>query len=399
MGLLQKIFSKFSPEKKGFSVDEFIFSQFCQSVFGQSFGVSVTPVQILQIVAVFGAVNIRGATLSMFPIKLVEKKGSARLEFDSPNLERIFKISPDGERSTVAWLKAMESTAVLHGESNAFIERNVFGEATRLVKIEPYAAKRRRDRSGKLYYEVYGEKWSADDILHIVDATLDGLSGLAPSKYLSTSLSLARAIDIENGKFFEKGCTAGKIFSTDQFLTPQQRAEIEAQLKKYEGLENAGRSLFIDGGTKLTQTRMSNHDAQTAEMKKSVIREVSTWSGVPSHKLGDAEKANYASQEEANNDFFINTMLGRVLIWEGELKKLFRPEDRLNKSVNFNYRVFLRGKPKDRAEFYWKMWQMGAYTANDILAFEDMAPRADAGGNAYYTPLNMKGSNEPKEQQ
>ena len=40
-----------------------------------------------------------------------------------------------------------------------------------------------------------------------------------------------------------------------------------------------------------------------------------------------------------------------------------------------------------RAAFYKEMWYLGAFSTNDILAFEEMPPVA--GGDVRYRPLNM----------
>jgi len=38
------------------------------------------------------------------------------------------------------------------------------------------------------------------------------------------------------------------------------------------------------------------------------------------------------------------------------------------------------------------MWTLGALSANEIRAKENMNPRTDAGGDEYVKPLNMAGT-------
>jgi phage portal protein BeeE len=46
----------------------------------------------------------------------------------------------------------------------------------------------------------------------------------------------------------------------------------------------------------------------------------------------------------------------------------------------------MRGASKDRAEFYWKLFQMGALNPNEIRALEEY--NAYEGGDTYRVPGN-----------
>jgi hypothetical protein len=47
----------------------------------------------------------------------------------------------------------------------------------------------------------------------------------------------------------------------------------------------------------------------------------------------------------------------------------------------------MRGAAKDRSDFYYKMWQMGAYSPNKVLELEDENPYK--GGDEHYVPVNF----------
>lgn len=388
MGLLEKIglARKTVPQ----TVGEYLFMELVNSVFGSNFGISVSPKSILQIPAVYAACAIRGQTLATFPIKFAEKgdDGKSRPYHDK-NLARLLKVSPDGEANAVAWFQSAETSATLHGHFRACIERDAFGNAVNIVGQDPGKVRALRDRAGVLYFEVQGQRWEAADVINITSVSLNGIDGLAPSKYLSDTLSLARAIDIENANFFKNGCSAGRIFENPNNLKDDQIARFKKQLKEYEGVANAGKNLILAGGLKLAASRMSNKDAQTTEQKNTAIREISAWSGVPAWRLGDGQKSNYASQEESNRDFIESAMLYRVRVWESEFSKLNPREMWGRRFVQFNYSGLLRGSAKDRADFYWKMYQMSAMSDEEIRELEDMPPKSEAKGN-FYNPLNMQ---------
>lgn len=53
----------------------------------------------------------------------------------------------------------------------------------------------------------------------------------------------------------------------------------------------------------------------------------------------------------------------------------------------FNVNGLMRGVAKDRAEFYTRLYGVGALSPNDIQELEDMNPYV--GGDEYHVPLNM----------
>lgn len=53
----------------------------------------------------------------------------------------------------------------------------------------------------------------------------------------------------------------------------------------------------------------------------------------------------------------------------------------------FNVNGLMRGAAKDRAEFYTRLYGVGALSPNDIRELEDMNPYV--GGDEYRVPLNM----------
>ena len=55
--------------------------------------------------------------------------------------------------------------------------------------------------------------------------------------------------------------------------------------------------------------------------------------------------------------------------------------------ARFSVEGLLRADSAARAAFYKEMWYLGAFSTNDILAFEEMPPVA--GGDVRYRPLNM----------
>jgi HK97 family phage portal protein len=110
--------------------------------------------------------------------------------------------------------------------------------------------------------------------------------------------------------------------------------------------------------------------------------------------LGSLENSSTrANIEEQGIQFQRNTILPWVKRWEAELNnKLFTKSDRGNYYVRFNMDALLRGDLSSRYNSYAVARNWGWLSANDIRAFENMAPID--GGDKYLTPLNMIPTNE-----
>ena len=149
--------------------------------------------------------------------------------------------------------------------------------------------------------------------------------------------------------------------------------------------------MLLEQGLKYVAARMTNKDAEFVELKKQAIRDAGAIYGVPSHQLGDGERASYASQEEQNRNFLYSTMLFRARLFENELsnKLLSREERARGLRVEADFRGFMRGSMKDRAEYYAKIFQLGAITPNEVASLENL-PLAGPEGDRRFIQINMQ---------
>jgi HK97 family phage portal protein len=110
--------------------------------------------------------------------------------------------------------------------------------------------------------------------------------------------------------------------------------------------------------------------------------------------IGQADKAaTYSSAEQ----MFLAHVKYTLQPWFRRIEKsvdkfLLTAEDRKRGIyAKFLPNALMRGAAKDRAEYYFRMWQMGAMNPNEIRAYEEQNPYE--GGNTYRVPLNMGDSN------
>lgn len=102
--------------------------------------------------------------------------------------------------------------------------------------------------------------------------------------------------------------------------------------------------------------------------------------------LGETEKATSwgTGIEQQNLGFVTYTLRPWLSRVEQRLSRILRPEPVY---ARFSVEGLLRGDSEQRSKYYRQMWELGAFSTNDILALEERPPVE--GGDARYVPLNF----------
>ena len=361
-------------------------------------GMSVTPLSMLGVAAIYAAIRIRGESLANMPLRITRKVGREKQASPLEHLRSILQDSPDGQITSTAFFQTLESSSCLTGCAYAYIERNIYGEPRRIISIPSYDVsfweRNWNEPTQYLEYNVRGQRVPSSDLLVIpFGQVFPYWQTLRPSDVLNKPIALAQALDYEAYNLFKNGCSTSGVLQTDGKLDETTYARVKEYLSDFStGGKRAGSLMILEQGLKYAAARMTNKDAEFVELKKQAIRDASAVWGVPSFQLGDGEKANYSSQEEQNSYFLYTTMMSRAKLIANELNnKLLTPEDRANGNlIDFDLRGILGGSMKDRAEYYTKLFNMGAISIDTIAEMEDLPLIGGEEGQMRFVQLNMQ---------
>ena len=361
-------------------------------------GMSVTPLSMLGVAAIYAAIRIRGESLANMPLRITRKVGREKQASPLEHLRSILQDSPDGQITSTAFFQTLESSSCLTGCAYAYIERNIYGEPRRIISIPSYDVsfweRNWNEPTQYLEYNVRGQRVPSSDLLVIpFGQVFPYWQTLRPSDVLNKPIALAQALDYEAYNLFKNGCSTSGVLQTDGKLDETTYARVKEYLSDFStGGKRAGSLMILEQGLKYAAARMTNKDAEFVELKKQAIRDASAVWGVPSFQLGDGEKANYSSQEEQNRYFLYTTMMSRAKLIANELNnKLLTPEDRANGNlIDFDLRGILGGSMKDRAEYYTKLFNMGAISIDTIAEMEDLPLIGGEEGQMRFVQLNMQ---------
>jgi HK97 family phage portal protein len=133
---------------------------------------------------------------------------------------------------------------------------------------------------------------------------------------------------------------------------------------------------------------MPNTDAQFIESRGFQTNEICRWYGVPPYMVGDVEKSTSwgTGIEQQGIGFVVYTLRPDWLVpTEQRITKELLQDPKVY--ARYNVEGLLRGDSTARANFYKTMRNIGAYSVNEIRAYEKLPP-VD-GGDTRISPLNM----------
>lgn len=235
---------------------------------------------------------------------------------DHPIKALLARPNPDMSYST--FMQAYVGYFLLSG--NSYVERLVVGSQTR--ELYPLRSDRMKvvpDASGSVreyVYEVDGKKTifpaDEDTIRHVkLFNPLDDWYGMSPIE------AAAYAVDQHNeaGKYMQallqnSARPSGALKMKEGELSDENFHRLKAQIEEqYQGSQNAGRPMLLEGGLDWTEMGMSPTDMGLVEVKNTAARDICLAFGVPPQLLGIPGDNTYSNYQEARLAFWEDTVI------------------------------------------------------------------------------------------
>lgn len=346
--------------------------------------IAVNEKTSLQMAAVWRAVSLIAGTAASLPLKTY-RRGSLE---ESPL--RVLR-DPNPTQTAFEFWETVYVHLLLWGNAYVLKERAVGGQVQNLWPLHPSRVQVGVVRAEKVF-TVDGDldaPFSPDRIMHVPGLGYDGVTGASPIRLAAQGIGLSLAAEKYGAKLFGSGSLMGGILQTEQRLDEPTADRLKQRWReKIAGLDKAHDVAVLDAGAKFQPITMPNNDAQFIESRRFQIAEIARLFGVPPHMLMDTEKSTSwgTGIEQQSIGFVVYTLrsswLSRV---EHRVTKELGPSD-----VYAKYKVegLLRGDSSARANFYNTMRAVGALSANEIRALEEMPPVE--GGDSYLQPMNME---------
>lgn len=368
-------------------------------------GVSVTTKKALQVTTVFDCLRVIAEGVAQVPLKLYKSAGDAGKETAKDHaLYDLLYAKPNDFQTSFEFRENLIFQAGLLGNFYA-LKNIVRGKIMSLIPFEPGTVEQKIDDRGGITYEVTDtsgrqKTYKADQIWHVRGPSWETKIGMKATEYAREAIGLALNIEDSQNKLHANGVQTTGVFSVEGTLSETQYKSLSDWIYKKIGGVNKFKPFLLDRSGKFQPISMSGVDAQTIENRRFQIEEICRGFRVMPIMIGQADKAStYASAEQ----MFLAHVVHTLSPWYTRLEQsidanLLTKEDRMQGYYSkFNANGLMRGAAKDRAEFYWKMYQMRALNSNEIRAYEDENPYE--GGEEYYIAPGsqpMENTNDPQ---
>lgn len=356
-------------------------------------GVSVSETSSLGIPPVWRATTLVAGTCASMPLHAYAKEGDSREPLTSGAVVDILE-KPHPDIPPYEFWEMVYAHRALWGNAYLLKLRDGSGTLKELWPIHPARVKAGRGSIGKpneigqKVYLIDGKEPHTDDtILHLPGFGYDGICGVSVVRVLRQGIALGIAAEEYGARLFGNGTLATGVLQTEQRLDQEQADTILKRWRsKRAGLDKSHDIIVLDSGAEFKQLTIPPDDAQFLQTREFQITEIGRIFGVPPFLM-------YATEKSTS---WGTGLEQQAIGWvKFDLRRWYMPvEQRLTAAlgtgkqyVRYSVDGLLRGDSAARATWYQQMWQLGAFSTNEIRALEELDPVE--GGDARYRPLNM----------
>ncbi len=361
---------------------------------GSNGGIAVTSETALTFSAVLGCVRVLSEGVAALPLITYERVGRGKERAINHSLYSVLHDSPNNEMTSFQWRETSMAHCTLWGNCYSEIIADGAGRVRELWPLLPQQMTPKRTDAG-LVYEYRDPMgglivYTADQIFHVPGLSMNGLVGMSMIGIAREAIGLGLTLNRHGTKLFANGARAGGVLeSPGELSEPAYKRLKESFNEQYAGVENAGKTILLEAGTKFNNLTMPNDDAQFLQTRMFQIEEIARMFRVPPHMIGDLEHATFSNIEQQSLDFVIYSLTPWLVRWEQAVShKLLLSQERARYFSEFLTAALLRGDTMSRYTAYSSAISSGWITRNEVREIENLNPD-NPSLDQYLFPLNM----------
>ena len=354
-------------------------------------GVLVTQDTAIAFSAVWAAVRILSESVAQLPINLIEREQNGDKTIRSDHfLYNIIHNKPNEYMTNYTFIQKIMYDLCVSGNSYVKIERNGSGRPVALYPINTSDIEIRLLNENYYYYNTAtGESLEYEEMLHFKIMCQDGLIGQSPIDTCAQSISWGLALEQYGNAYFNNGAKVSGVLQTDRALSTEAIDRLRTSFdQNYSRIGDAQKTLILEEGLKFNTISLSNEASQFLASRQFSIEEIARIFNIPPHLLRDLSKSSFNNIQEQSREFVQYSLMPYLSMIEQEMTtKLFKKTEQGKLFIEFNTNALLRGNPKERADYYRTMLNIGAMTINEVRQKENMNVVED--GDNLFMQLNM----------
>lgn len=370
-------------------------------------GQDVNESTAFNIAAVMTCVSIRARALASLPCRVYERldERNKKPALTHP-LNRVL-LQPNKWQTRFELFHMLETHRVLRGNAYAWenrvlvpsadgVERNQLQELIPMHPDRIELLEQTDELDGQApTYRLHRRRGGhidlpANEVLHLKGLSTDGRTGRSVLTDARELIGSALATQEHSSTFWRGHAVPDIALRHPKTLSPKAKENLE---KSWEATYGAGkdkrRVAVLEEGLDIEKLAITAQDAQFLETRKFQRAEIAGWFHVPPHMIGDTEKSTSwgTGIEQQQIGFLVFTLRPDLVAWEQRLTRdLITRTDKY--FVEFSLEGTMRGDAVSRGQFYRVMREIGAYSANDVRALENLNPIGEV-GDIYLQPTNL----------
>lgn len=369
-------------------------------------GVDINMHTAMNISAWFAAHKILSEQFSLCPLKLKKReKGGGSVDFKEDPRYGLLLRKPNNVQNAMMFKQ--------HGFTHRFWNGNTFlykqrdpntDQVLKLIPLNPERVQVKQKLTGEPYFKYTApngeiENLMQRDVLHWIDATLDGIVGISKISYAATCIGIAiKQNEHEEWLLENRAEPSGVLSVQGKMETPAYdlaRKQIEERAK---GGSNAGKTLILDNGATYEQISMSPADMQYMENKRMGIEDCSRFTGVPTSLLSENTHSTWNNLTEQNRHFLEYGLKAHLTSFEmvlnlGLLSE--REQDRLY--FEFDKSAFREMDEEKRSITVLNQRYAGVLDTDEARSEFGLSPKGGDVGQTLWRPSNMVPADVPYE--
>lgn len=347
---------------------------------GNLSNVRVGPEIAVKVSSIFSVCRFIGQGVGVMPIHIRRTLPNGRkVPFVPPygNCSYTIRKRPNGWQTAFDFMSLQGYWTALHGNGFARIVSGDRGWMTSLIPMHPTRVRIEQLSDYTLRYQFLESsgQWTPlrqEEVLHWKWMSDNGLWGMAPSEVCSTSIGLARQLDIAATAFWKNGARPDFVIETDEKIDDRAINELRTQFREMYGGENRGAPAVMKKTMRLVPVQGNTMEqSQYQQLRDAILPDICRHWGVPSTLLGDHKMARYANPEQEHLSAQVWCLLPWQKRMEGPYDMALQREYGEDVYVKLDNRALLRGDNTARANLYRALFAMGSIKPNEIRDLED----------------------------
>lgn len=353
-------------------------------------GTTYSESKALKLSTVYRCVNLISDSIAKLELNVYEYNNEFKYK-QYNDLYYLINVQPNRFMGGFTFKKTMVVHILLRGNAYIKIDRDLNNNIKELLLLNPDLIQVSTTAKG-IEYKYNGIAIDSDDVIHIAGYSTNGIVGESVLSYSANTLGLAYDSEVHARNFFSSGANASGILKpTTGGLTEDKARKAKDTFINSLNPSIGGQTnsvIVLDAGLEYQPIQVSPKDSQLLETRTFNVIDICRFFAVPPSLVFDGNN-KYNSVEQAQLDFLNTCLQSYIEKIENEFfRKIFLRSEWSDKDIMFDTDNIFRLDAITRAEYFTKMYQLGAITTNDIRLKTSNVPVV--GGNRSFIQVNLQ---------